>query len=482
MGGERISQEIITEPVESNTQEGEVDGISDEDFLKSIGVNPEKRSDILNQLESYFEDRVFHYGQYSGTIAEMVKCPVFYDKLEEGFDAAVSWLLEYDELQEETDKANLLAEDSGSESESIDTDIDSRQTQGHGEKVEIVELPSLPLKKVLGKTVEKTTSKNVAVKKSNETKPGVRDGVAEKIVSSEYVERLVTNVERVIPVVKGVLEKTVVAEATEPIVERIEQKPDIVIEAIQPVEPGTIEPSEVIIKDTEPIQAEVVEKQQEPLFIEPQENISTFLIPQTSIVETPKEMPVSKEVDAEAFVTIQETEVAPSPIRLEQMLPAEDEPVANQLIEVEGQVEQSTDSIGAVSIIETVIALTNKVPEVITDIEPDKVYYQADEITQKIKVFETLTTAEECRDALDSLCGELELLLTHLGYKNAEEIAMNLLRQHDIKMIAEYMTVLKRSISQSYNTHNAPHRIVKALLPYHRYGSHAVRSTVTSYA
>ena len=482
MGGERISQEIIYAPVENNTQEVEVDGISNDEFLQFIGVDPEKRTNTLNQLESNFGDRVFHYGQYSGTVAEMMKCPVFYDKLQEGFDAAVGWLLEYDEPQEETDEADLVAEDPENKHELIDTDVDSRQAQEHSEKGEVVKLHSLSPEKDFEKTVDKSTRKDIAVKKSIETKPDFRRSAIDKVIPIEYTERIAPNVERVNPVLKEVLEKTVVAEASELSVEQVEQKPDTAIEAIQPVEAETIETPEITIENVEPVQSEVIEKQERSSSIEPQEGLSTFSIPQTSLVELPIDLPVINEDEAEPFVAIQETEVSSSAMSLEQMLPMEEEPIFDLTSEVQEQTEQYDEPIESVSIIETVIALTDKVPELVADIEPEKVYYQAEAITQKIKVFETLTTAEECKDALDALRAELELLLAHLGYKNAEEIAMNLLRQHDFKTLVEYMTVLKRSVTQSYGFASAPRRILKALMPYHWYGTLAVRSTVTSYA
>lgn len=88
-----------------------------DDFLNEMGVDLETRDATLVELEATYGGRVFRYGQYTGTVADMaVSCPAFRDILEQGVGAATSWLESNDEPEAEEDEDEKIVAD-GAEDE-----------------------------------------------------------------------------------------------------------------------------------------------------------------------------------------------------------------------------------------------------------------------------------------------------------------------------------------------------------------------------
>jgi len=487
-GGEAITQDNTIEPIVNDTHEGEIDGISDDEFLKSIGVNPEMRSEVLSDLESYFGNRVFHYGQYSGTIDEMQKCPVFYDKLEEGFEAAASWLLEYDEAQVDLHEVEEYVEDATT------MEVGGSDSSGNMLRVEdddkvhvVVETKNIsPVKAKAVPVLEKAKNKSdTVINKKVEVGPTSSEKVMatdQPVTQVPYEDLLVFEKDTVekVPIMQSNEEAyvvdadfTPVAKIAEPQKIEIPSMPIATFEAIKP---------EKIVYEDAPIQTDSSTQAEEHV-----QDLTIFSIPTiVTAPDTPDTMEPYADIDLPAkAIHIQEaSDIEPIAVShtLQEVLLKEEEALIVQPSQAQDTYIQAIEPVEAASIVETVTTLTDTVPDVLATVEPQKVYDQAEVIIQKINVFETLTTAEECRDAVDGLRGELELLLAHIGYTDAGMIAMNLLKQHDTKTLVEYMTLLKRGILQTHSVVSAPRRILRAIMPYHRYGTHAVRSTVTSYA
>lgn len=65
-------------------------------MLQNGLVDMESYDQNFARLVEHFGSRVFRYGGYSGTVADMIACPPFQDQVEAGFDAAVAWLEAHD--------------------------------------------------------------------------------------------------------------------------------------------------------------------------------------------------------------------------------------------------------------------------------------------------------------------------------------------------------------------------------------------------
>lgn len=65
-------------------------------MLQNGLVDMESYDQNFARLVEHFGSRVFTYGGYSGTVADMIACPPFQDQVEAGFDAAVAWLEAHD--------------------------------------------------------------------------------------------------------------------------------------------------------------------------------------------------------------------------------------------------------------------------------------------------------------------------------------------------------------------------------------------------
>ena len=515
-----VGEIFSTEASAVTAEKPKVTPMDSSDFLKSRGIDKERRDEVCAEVETYFGDRIFSYKHYSGTVSEMKNCPVFYAKAQEGFEAAVEWLLENDEAGEEVvvDEEEIQEEQLGEDIETITDKDDEKETKNEADidkKPQPVEQEKLKVEKITEDSIVESIDKQQKVEVKvqafeNNSGDASFDKVSDEDISiAESVDTKITTNDIAQTQTDVATETVVVMKDTDGFSfesnHASEEKLDI-DEIEQPVEDAVLSAQTEEIDAIEEPHVEVVENVQVSKEVEAIELIDGVsntepIVEQSIELKEEKldnetdQMPLLVNDDNETEIEVKimpptevESNTVPELPSLEEMLPTEEDLEVPELVEsiVEPEIPEVIEytpesNEPTQEMIETIIALTNEVPDVVTKVQISEIRFQSKIVVDKIEAFNVLKTAEECREALIELRGELELLLLQLGYKEASAIAEKLTRQYDMLVLKEYIRLLIRTLqsTQKINPSAAPK--LKILRPFHHYGTHAVR-TVVNYA
>lgn len=470
----------------------------DDDFLKEIGFDVEGREQTLSQLESMFGERVFRYGEYTGTVNDMASsCPAFGDILEQGAPSAAAWLEANDEpVQERQETQETVEEETGElELPALRKGVDGEPDSEPAEKpaTRVVEAspekeaePDTSEPNVIHVEPEKPSPLNLVqaeVIEPLEKSDDAPEGTSEAAPPKESV----TAPEQV-----GVTRKQVADSDKPNQTEQLSSKkdfaqqiPDVGVESIAAAE----EHIEMLIVQDEVVLPSAAEHEQLGLLVAEDEISEIDLNEQRYSAPDPDRVTNHDETDEHFSLTDflleadeefdSYNEVTPEDLEILGSVPVLENQIDRSLIEHSvgtGEVEPIHTEV-----VELLTRIIPEIPEINIELNDEVlvgVALQATSTLEAIKVLEKASTAEECREALGQVREELVNLLARLGYEDADIIAERLLKQYGLQTLTTYIMRLLNILSSSQEllSHQAV-RVASAISPRH-YGVHAVRSIV----
>ena len=499
-------QEFLESSEEDSIESSDVvtELYADEDLLEMLGFNPNNEAQVRIELEDMYGDRVFHYGEYSGTVSEMTACPAFQFVISKGVGAASAWLEVNDQPEEKDDGE----ENNISETEADQIVDDSEQSVPDEKPIAIVVAekvkPEVKVKPESSPRVEvKEEEKLPAPDEKKGPEPDSEpSGLIIEVKKDKKIPKKMTVKEPSIPLTttKNETSPKVIVPVTildTPIDSSVKDEQTAYENTVDTdKKPAMDETREVLIKVEDPEEfLEVTQSTESKL-----ENTPVVEVEETEGVEayvemdnTPKQKFIIEPLADETPVTSTEDAIQDQDPVLESIqkdLTLDDEEKVLSVFDKILQSEQSepdtaelNDTVVEIDIIqpmviEAAIDFIQEVPEIVTEVTPENIYIQAATVIKKIERLEFVKTAEECREALGELRKELRELLMRLGYEDVEVIVERVLKQYDIITLKQYIALLSQKIEESKMPKTITrHRKVKRI-SYDRYGSHAVRMLV----
>lgn len=509
-------------PAETIEQTVVNDAVVDADFLKDLGFDVETRETTLAELREIYGARIFRYGQYSGTVADMeAMCPAFGEKLEQGTAAAMAWLEANDQPEQ------LLDDDEELESPDDDAKLtqDAEQVADKKPQQDESDSNAQPPKEYLPVVTPNKPDNNY----ETETLIPKLFVVPEKraytndvqaIYEPEQVQEasIATEVDSSIrlssiePQETSESEDTVTLHAatTEQVASKFVdiasaetmQHESVVELAVERQEFGPAEaPVLQQSQETELSHEEGAVNVDEPKLLDESYSIPAILPKESEHIigtdtakdnseavesnywyadESPEDTEQSaEEVFLDAFEADETFADEPSGVERSAAFVSEAPSALSEIIAMELEENDTTAPEVVAEITQILSELTEQPPNSELETNVTEVYHRVAVVMHAMENLEKARSKEQCTAALEELRTALVELLLQLGYEDAELTARRMLRQYDIATIKKYIATMMRTFLTVRAKETNPMSLTsKIQMPYHLYGAHAVRMVV----
>jgi len=492
----------------------------DDDLFKELGFDLESREKTLNELEAMFGGRVFYYGEYSGTVADMANsCPAFGDILEQGAPSAAAWLEANDQPleaknEEDDKKLDDLEEPPEARSEKAETQPQPKVETNA--KAVIADKPKTMTDEAQSPSAV-SAEDNQMTDRSDEKPDHLSQNLSNK--SSEApVETATASDAKADPV------ESVSSDQVPDLNTHVSDGDGIISgEALQVTtdKQDDDKKSHVSALDISGNLALVGNDFAPPVHEESVGSVDTSKVgnikvddsPSENIIDTKETLgladPLSEAEEAAAHSLV--GEVAPDKTEYEPYWPVDtpgaseesvDETVADNHPDIETILSVMTNEInkpkdeadtepqvisGEISepevlpaeVLELLSELISETPELTVEASIAGLRQQAALTVKAVGVLEKSKTAEECKEALGYIRIELANLLMLLGYKNTDALADQLVKQYGMQTLKEYIMLLMKYLAQSQEVVSGKTRQANHSISPRHYGVHAVRTVVS---
>lgn len=512
-------------PLETTEQIADSDAGVDASFLMELGIDVGVREATLVELKEVYGARIFRYGQYMGTVADMkASCPAFGETLQQGTAAAMAWLEANDQPEQ------LLEDDEDLESKNDETKLLDETAQIADEKPQNDEAdshtqPTKAYRPVATPDAHDNTHDTEVIIPNLFVVPESREYTndVQVIYEPEQVQEapIATEVDSSIPLpniepqetVEDSEARSVHAVATEHADTEVFEVTDheatmqndiatgYVME-IRDAKHSAVVPT--LHNERENDQPSVVsaDAAYEPEFIDESYTVPVVPIGEGEQITIPDaaEYPAETtelnywhveeaahepedsvdEVSLGALTEKQEVTTRPRSETERSVVSMREMPTAlGEIVAMELEENDTTTREVMGEVTRAMAELTEQPPRGESETNMTAVYHQVAATMHAIEVLEKAHSKEECKVALEELRTKLVELLLQLGYEDAELAAQRMLRQYDIATIKKYIATMMRTFLTVRAKELKPVSLKSTMqMPYHLYGAHAVRMVV----